>query len=311
MSRSLPSLDHLRAFEAAGRQLSFKAAATELNVTPAAIGQRIRSLEAQLGTPLFVRKVRQIEMTESGKALLADVADGLSIIRAGILRLDQKQSNRVLNVSTTNTFAETCLLPNLPEFLQSNPGHDVRIISTDRRLNPEDDDIDLFIRFGRGKDHGLKSRLLTQDVYVPVASPDFLSRQVKIQTADQLVSLPLIETDWQVEKSFSPRWRTWFANRGLPASDVNAQIRVTVEGHAIRAASTGQGVALVNRTFISSELASGTLIQLLPGIGDHVTEFRHRLLWHEARYTTLCARFSEWLLEHLSDRSISYRTGKE
>jgi DNA-binding transcriptional LysR family regulator len=76
MTYILPPLNALRAFEAAARHLSFKLAAHELHVTPAAVGQQVKALEARLGVRLFERLHKQLVLTEAGQAYLPEISSG-------------------------------------------------------------------------------------------------------------------------------------------------------------------------------------------------------------------------------------------
>ena len=81
MSRRLPPLNSLRAFEAAARHLSFTKAANELHVTPAAISHQIKALEEQLGVPLFRRLTRALRLTAAGQAALPPLRDGFDKLK--------------------------------------------------------------------------------------------------------------------------------------------------------------------------------------------------------------------------------------
>ena len=118
MVARLPSLNGLRAFEAAARHLSFTAAASELNVTQTAISHQIRRLEAELGIRLFVRQNRSLTLTPEAREYLPGIRAAFNDLRLATDRLLRKDSDRVLTVSTLASFAAKWLLPRLSSFQQ-------------------------------------------------------------------------------------------------------------------------------------------------------------------------------------------------
>ena len=158
MSKPLPPLDHLHAFEVAARHLSFKKSAHEMNVTPAAIGQRGRSLESILKCALFVRHTRQVDLTPEGRLLFEDISQPLTGLKNSISRHWGRQNSPVLHISTTNSFTELNLLPVLPGFTDQFPDADVRIVSTNKKLDLDKYEADVCIRLGPGPVRGIRSR---------------------------------------------------------------------------------------------------------------------------------------------------------
>src|SRR3546814_8412669 len=96
MPSGLPPLNALRAFEAAARHLSFRKAAAELNVTPAAISHQIKGLEDFIGTPLFRRLNRALLLTDAGQSILPGVRDGFASLAAALdtLRMHDQAGDR-------------------------------------------------------------------------------------------------------------------------------------------------------------------------------------------------------------------------
>ncbi|MEQ9681803.1 MAG: LysR family transcriptional regulator, partial [Rhodospirillales bacterium] len=125
MSRRLPSLNALRAFEAAARHLSFTQAAEELNVTQAAVSHQIRGLEDWLGFPLFRRLSRALVLTEAGQLLFPEVREAMDILTTAVNRVQRQDSEGVLTVTTMDSFAQSWLVPRLGRFRQSQPDIDV------------------------------------------------------------------------------------------------------------------------------------------------------------------------------------------
>jgi len=142
-SQTLPPLNALRAFEAAGRHLNFRAAADELAVTQGAIAQHVRGLDKALGVRLFERHARGVAFTSPGHAYHQEVGAAFRALREATAIL-QPESSKV-TISVTPTFASRWLIPNLAGFTASHPHIDLRVLSTERTLSFQHDGIDLAV----------------------------------------------------------------------------------------------------------------------------------------------------------------------
>ena len=245
-------LESLRIFEAAARHLSFKAAAAELNMTPAAVSQRIRILETDLGVRLFHRRTRQVVLTEEGALLVVNVRVGLAVLTDAVEAVSRRSPDRPLVVSTTPTFAEQCLLPILGKFGAVHPDIDVRIMVTSDLVDLDAERVDLAIRQGSGNYPGLEVRPLFEGRYVPVCTAK-LSRRLE--------SARLIDVDWPLNIDRAPSWKEWIRRQGDIPCRRNGSLHVGTEAMAVKAAAAGQGVALVNTRHAEHELAAGTLVR--------------------------------------------------
>ncbi len=145
MSR-LPPLAELRAFEAAARHLSFKAAAHELGVTPTAVSHQIRLLEAHCGQPLFRRRPRPLALTPAGALLAPGITQGLQNFAKAWSRLHAQAGAMVLRVTATNAFASRCLLPLLPALRATHPTLTLEIIGIDTVLSLQSGEVDVAVR---------------------------------------------------------------------------------------------------------------------------------------------------------------------
>ena len=247
------SLDALHAFEAAARLRSFKLAAAELNVTATAVSHRIRKLEEQLGKPLFVRKVREVALTEEGAWLLAAVSDGLAQIAAVIERI-RTPARQTVRLSVTPAFAAKWLVPKLPAFQTAYPEIDLYVHTSYAVVDLNAGAADLAVRYGDGRFAGLQAEPLLQECFAPVASPSLLAdlgREVK--------QWPLIHLEWHRPAQGAVDWNAWAQAAGVPPADVQGGIRYSDGGHAIQAAVAGQGVALLGLKLIKTELDLGLL----------------------------------------------------
>lgn len=281
----LPPLPLLRTFEAAARQLSFKRAAEELHVTPAAVSQQMRSLEAQLGQPLFLRLTRALRLTEAGAALAPEVTRALQQLAEAVQRVNalaDRPGGR-LTVIAPPSFASHWLLPRLPGFHAGHPGIELRLASSSDSVDPRGDaaalaalgaagrserDADasvVAILYGRepAATTGLHvERLLTPEL-LPVCAPGWLAAHPLTRPAE-LCRQPLIhaEVHGRVNRAGIPwGWPQW-----LRAAGVRSPLSPTAGGHfanvllAIEAALAGQGVALAPRPMIAALLDSGALV---------------------------------------------------
>src|SRR4051795_4508805 len=151
MTARLPSLNGLRAFEAAARHLSFTNAASELNVTQTAISHQIKRLEEELGVRLFVPQNRALPLTPEPQDYLPGLRAAFNDLRLATDRLLRKDDDHVLTVSTLASLAAKWLLPRLSAFQEAHPGIDVRIPTATSLIDFQRDNVDAAIRYGRGQ----------------------------------------------------------------------------------------------------------------------------------------------------------------
>ena len=137
MTRPLPPLNALRAFEAAGRHLSFTKAAEELNVTPAAISHQVKSLEEILELPLFRRLTRSLSLTDAGQAALPLIRQGFDKLTQGVEQMRTHSESEVLTISVSPSFGAMWLIPRLEHFRSLHPSIEIRIDGTDRLADLE------------------------------------------------------------------------------------------------------------------------------------------------------------------------------
>src|SRR6202451_4587761 len=161
MTARLPSLNGLRAFEAAARHLSFTNAASELNVTQTAISHQIRLLGGDLGVRLFVRQNRSLALTPEARDYLPGIRAAFNDLRLATDRLARKDKDHVLTSLTLASTAAKWLLPRLSAFQEAHPGIDVRITTSMSLVDFQRDDVDAAIRYGSWKRPGVRAHCLT------------------------------------------------------------------------------------------------------------------------------------------------------
>lgn len=257
MTARLPSLNGLRAFEAAARHLSFTLAAAELNVTQTAISHQIRRLEEELGIRLFVRQNRALTLTPEARDYLPGVRAAFNDLRLATDRLLRKDDDKVLTVSTLASLAAKWLLPRLTDFQESHPGIDVRITTSTSLVDFQRDNVDAAIRYGRGQWPGLRADWLMADELFPVCSPSLLRGDKPLRQPEDLKGYPLLHTS----NANSDDWRLWLTAAGLPA-DIARQPGITFDMifMTIQAAIDGIGVAMGRTSYVQDDIAKGRLV---------------------------------------------------
>ncbi|RZJ11624.1 MAG: LysR family transcriptional regulator [Rubrivivax sp.] len=273
--RNLPPLSALRAFEAAARHASAKRAAEELHVTPTAISHQLRTLEAWLGTPLFVRRPRQLEVTAAGRELQAVLATSFDSIAATTVRLRRGAARQTATLTTTPAVAARCLMPRLDWLREHHPLLDIRIHAT-HELVPLDGVLaDVAVRYGHGPWPGIASEPLFDNVFVPACAPS-----LGLVHAADLPRHTLIHFEPRGGVSGPISWAGWQALAGVPGLDPTAGPVFSDETHAVAAALAGQGVVLLSRALVTDELARGSLVQ---PFGPELHGAPFQLAWPRAR----------------------------
>ncbi len=246
--RKLPPLNALRAFEAAGRQRSFRAAADELSVTQGAVAQQVRALEDHLGVALFQRLPRGLALTPPGAAYLAEVTRALDILVESTGRLLARPE--MVTISVPPTVAAKLLIPRLAEFQATLPGVELRTVATEALSDFDRDQVDIAVRMGRPPfPADQEARLLFRQELVAVASPHLLGGMTLPLGMEQLRQLPLLH-------DAHDHWPAFLRTSAkLPGAAFN---QTTL---ALDAAMAGQGVALASRAFVAADLEAGRLLQ--------------------------------------------------
>jgi LysR family transcriptional regulator, glycine cleavage system transcriptional activator len=205
----------------------------------------------------------------------------------------------VLSVTAVNTFCTNWLVPRLGTFQVAHPSIAVRLDASARLVDFTREEFDIGIRAGKGKWPGLKAHLLFPVAFVAVCSPDFLKRAGRIDSAADVMKLPLLDSTDEV------LWRRWFASAGIPDPHPITGPKMSVQTQQMvgSAAMAGQGIALVTPAFFEADLAAGRLIQVLPTVSCH--EADHWLVYPENRGNLPKIRaFRDWILgEVAKDRA--------
>lgn len=298
MSRRLPSLTALRAFEAAARHLSFARAAAELHVTPAAISQQIKQLETSLGVALF-RRSKVLAVSEAAAAVLPLLSEAFDQMEKAVDRLRGGNVGGPLVVSTPPTFAARWLVSRLEDFQTRHPDIEMRLLATRRTVDFALEDVDVAVRFGAGPFPGLHAEPLMQESIVPVAAPAVA--ETIHEPADLLRCTLLHDESHDWDPAF-PEWETWLLSLGL---GIDKPLRIRHFGDtnlSIQAAVSGLGVTLVWHSLVADELRSGRLMQLL-GQAFSTRQGYHLVTLPNRLHLPKVSAFREWLLAQTQAKS--------
>ena len=289
MKRRLPPLTALRAFEAAGRCLSFTKAAEELSVTQAAVSHQIRALEEWFGRPLFRRRNRQVFLTELGQAYLPAVTEALDTLDEATRQLMRQEDGGRLTISVMASFALTWLVGRLGQFRTLHPSIDVHLNVDDRLVDFAREDVDAAIRYGAGDWPGLTIVKFLSEEMFPVCSPALLEK-IPLRTPDDLRHHTLLHDDMRVD------WKMFLMAAGIEGIDATRGPGYTNSALVAQAAVGGQGVALGRSPLVRADLEAGRLVKPLEI--SLPSEYAFYLVYPEAsaKQPKIVA-FTEWLLD--------------
>jgi LysR family glycine cleavage system transcriptional activator len=293
MTRRLPSLNAMRAFEAAARHLSFTKAADELNVTQAAISHQVKALEDWLGVPLFRRLNRALLLTDAGQSYLPPLRDAFDQLAAATDRLRADDSRGVLTVTTLPSIASKWLVPRLGRFRQAHPDIDLRIDASQHLTDFARENVDLAVRYGRGEWDGMRiDRLMSEDFF-PVCSPRLLDGDPPLRTPGDLRRHILLHDDNRTD------WTVWFLAAGIAGGDPTRGPGFSDSSLVLQAAAEGQGVALGRGALAAADLAAGRLVK--PFDLSLPATFAYYLVIPEATADRpKIAAFRDWLLAEVA-----------
>ena len=250
----MPNLNALRAFEAAVRHRSFTRAAAELNITQAAVSQRIRQLEDDFGRTLFRRLNREVVPTEAAIRYQQELHEVFARVARATQALLGRDPARRLSVWVEPSFAAQFLVPRLGRFLARHAEIDVRLNVTAPMAAFAQDDVDLAVRHGRGEWPGLRATRLMADDWSPVCSPSLLRSGPGLRRPADLRHHTLLHSP-------AGNWDAWFEAAGIAGIDTGRGPIYDESWMAIKAATEGQGVALARSGLIADEIAAGRLVR--------------------------------------------------
>lgn len=273
----VPAPSALFAFEAAARLGSFTRAAEELGVSQAAVSYSVRRLEEELGTPLFRRLHRRIELTDNGRRFHNDVTVGLWHICRSAEDLQRLHRGRHVTLTASTAFASYWMLPRLARLKHDLPNVDLRLQTGDRDVDLQAEGISLGVRRGLGNWPGHAARLFETEEILAVCSPEYLARSGTIGNLEALRDAPLVHLEEPYRPC--PTWADWFAAHGIDYEPGVHGLRLNDYALAIHAALEGQGVILGWRHLVEHLLAAGALVKAVPEV--YRSEYAFWVIWPE------------------------------
>ncbi|MEM7221895.1 MAG: LysR substrate-binding domain-containing protein [Pseudomonadota bacterium] len=254
----MATLNALRAFEAAARHGSFVAAAGEIGVSPAAVSQQVRGLEARIGRALFTRVGRRVVLTEAGLEVLPRLSAAFQGLAEVAQQLSGRPASARLTLSVPPSFALSWLSSRVQGFIAANPGLALSIRAEEDPIAFERDKVDLRLSYGRFHYPEHRVEELMTDQVLPLCSPALAT---ECAGPEALLALPLIHTDWGPSAARYPSWRSWCLAQGLSPDEES------LRGHwanssklALDLAASGAGVVLGQRLLAADLIAAGHLV---------------------------------------------------
>ena len=285
---------HLLVFEAAARLKSFTLAAEELNVSQPAVSLTVRQLESALGLRLFVRGHRSITLTRAGEVLFGEVTAGFTRILEAARQLGRQSRKSHVTLSVSTAFANYWMVPRLQRFHRDNPDIDLRLQTSEKDLELDEEGLDLGVRRGSGDWLGYEATRIAEEILLPVASPQFAARLAPDPNLSDLADQILIH----LEEPFRPRptWKDWFAGLGRHYVDSGGGLRLNDYALVLQAAMAGEGIAMGWQHVTEGLIKQGLLVEVGPwvwrtGQGFYIVRSQQATASQEAErvYTWLVA----------------------
>ncbi|NOD93676.1 LysR family transcriptional regulator [Ruegeria sp. HKCCD4884] len=237
-------------FETVARLGGVRAAAAELNVTPPAVSHQLDKLEGFLGAPLFIRRGRNLVLTEGAHDYLTEVRPGIEAIGRATSVATRQSQREVLTIAAPPTLTAMWLMPKLHGFSELYPDYDIRLLDR-MTFNPEERGIDVAIEYRFEADPDLVSLQFLPDELVALTSTDYAEANA-LHSLDDLKGATLIETERRLTS-----WKKVLAGRSWLRRQHFFSVSYSL--HAFEAAARGIGVALGNRANAERMLAEGRL----------------------------------------------------
>jgi LysR family glycine cleavage system transcriptional activator len=297
LSKQFP-LNALRVFEAVARHGSFTTAGTELGMTQTAVSYQIKLLEENIGEPLFLRRPRQITLTDVGERLAPRVAEAFGVLNEAMAEA-RGDTQTMLTISAVPTFAANWLARRLGSFQLAHPSMAVRLDASETMLDLAREGIDVGIRSGGGEWPGIRAEMLLKTTFTPMLSPRLAESIGGVHRPEDLLKLRIIDPG-------DPWWEQWFEAAGVQKHDLATRTRSRLGSQTIEAtaAMAGQGVAILTPSFFAEEIAYGRLYQPFELMCDDGRGYW--LAYPEGRRNVPKIKaFRSWIIEEMEAENIS------
>lgn len=294
--RRLPSLTALRAFEAAARHQSFRAAGEELHVTHSAISHQVADLEAELRASLFVRHGRSVRLTRTGELYFSIMREAFDQIDRGTELVRRSAESRDLTVQAYVTFSMVWLIPRLAQFEKLHPGMRLRLSTSDFTWDFDTENVDVGIVYSRhtNQPHLAFEHLFDATLF-PVCTPGYLAAAPRLQEAQDLAKHKLLRV-----YTFIDDWQPWLEALGMPLTLLSNAQEFDSYLTVLRAARCGLGIAMANSHYVMQDLRDGVLVK---AIDREVPQPGHWYLVCEEHRKSDPAilAFSHWVRQKVKD----------
>lgn len=287
----IPPLTALRAFECAGRKLSFTLAATELGVTPGAVSRQIRVLEDFLSLQLFHRANREVSLTQEGIEYLTKITDAFALIKSATEQLMEVPEGAPLRVSTSSTFTLRWLMPRMHSFYSQHTGNNLQLTMNLTAVDFQRDDLDATIKLGHEETPQSVVRHLFEADLVAVCSPKLLQQGIPLKQVSDLARHTLLHSTARPSN-----WALWLKEAGMPDLIGASMMQFESSSLAYQAATDGVGIAMAQLPLILDDLEAGTLIMPFPI--STPDDCSYNLIWPDRTPRNPSFKpFRDWMLE--------------
>ena len=255
MNRSHLPLLALRAFEVTARHLSVSKAANELCVSPGAISQQVKLLEDTLGVALLQRQGRSVGLTDAGQVLSPQLTQTFDLLSLALDSIARHKGSNTIKLVLMPTLAEKWLMPRLARFHGEHPELDIQLMTSFRDISLAEEGVDMASWYGKTLPAGVEGVRLYDDVFLPVCSPALVRGKAGLTKPRDLAGFTLLHSVRRLDD-----WQKWLTLAG--ERDLKPQNNLTFGNSslAIQAAMDGVGVAMVQREYVKSNLAAGSLV---------------------------------------------------
>ncbi|KQS64493.1 LysR family transcriptional regulator [Rhizobium sp. Leaf371] len=257
---SMIALRALQAFDAVGRLGSVTAAAGELVVSPGAVSQHLRKLEAHLGVSLLERRGRRIALTALGRLYHAEIAKGFLQFQEAENVLSRARNGSGLTLSALSSVVNKWIGRRIFDWQGLHPDAQLRLLGQDAEPRLGIDEVDFRITYGqRGSQHP-HSTALFRDWVVPACAPALIEAQAGPVGPAEILRHPLLHVAWEPHFSTFPHWRDFARAAGVDFAEGGPGLSFTLSSSAIDAAVNKRGFVLAQMSMITDELAANTLV---------------------------------------------------
>ena len=287
----MPPMNAVRYFEVVVRHLNFSRAAQELGVTPSAVSKQISILENFIGAKIFERHPRGLVLTLEGRALNETVSPAFDLLRQSFQRFSRRPPrSQTLRLATVASFAQQFLIPRLSKFEKKFSDTKLEILTSDRTLDFNREEIDIGIRYGTGQWEDLVSAQLAPGELIPVCLPILFENQ----DVEHLVS-----TKRHIQIFAQNEWLYWSKMNETMAFEPQNTFVMEHFMVAAKAVLAGEGIALLPNIIVQEYINNGDMVQFFKALNWHQTFYCvHR---KKTQYHPKIHQISAWLLEECSD----------